>query len=73
MPAASHEQYGAPHELWLTVRVADDGTVWIDLQAFNKNQTVGRSVVRPISAAPARWLPLAHGQVGRDSALHAAD
>lgn len=39
MPALQHEQYGAPHELWLTVGIEHDGTVVIDLQAFNKTTT----------------------------------
>lgn len=39
MPALQHEQYGAPRKLWLAVDIEHDGTVSIDLQAFNKTTT----------------------------------
>ena len=39
MPARQHQQYGAPRSLWLNVAVEADGTVSLDLQAFNKAAT----------------------------------
>lgn len=60
MPALTYEQYGSPHELWLTVGITNDGTVQIDLQAFNKTQTrLGEASFarfRPLQHAGFRWL-----------------
>jgi hypothetical protein len=60
MPALQHEQYGAPRELWLTVDVANDGVVSVDLQAFNKTTTrLGEASFarfRPTQRAGFRWL-----------------
>lgn len=39
MPDALHTAYGAPAALWLTATVADDASVHLDVQAFNKTAT----------------------------------
>ena len=61
MPALQHEQYGAPRTLWLTVGVdQNDGSVSIDLQAFNKTTTrLGEASFarfRPTQRDGFRWL-----------------
>jgi hypothetical protein len=60
MPALQHEQYGAPHELWTTVGIDADGTVTVDLQAFNKTTTrLGEASFarfRPLQRDGFRWF-----------------
>jgi hypothetical protein len=60
MPDLQHEQYGAPHELWLAATVEKDGSVSIDLQAFNKTTTrLGEASFarfRPKQRDGFRWL-----------------
>ena len=38
-PAALHEAYGAPSDVWATFAVADDGAVAFSLQLFNQTAT----------------------------------
>lgn len=61
MPDIQHEIYGAPQELWLSVAVnVNDGSVMIDLQAFNKTSTrLGEASFarfRPVQRDDFRWL-----------------
>lgn len=60
MPTLQHEQYGAPSALWLAVAVENDGSVSIDLQAFNKTTTrLGEAAFarfRPTQRDGFRWF-----------------
>jgi hypothetical protein len=60
MPALQHELYGAPQELWLQVAVEENGTVSLDLQAFNKTATrLGEASFlrfRPVQRHNFHWL-----------------
>lgn len=60
MPTLQHRQYGAPRDLWVSAKVNMDGTVSVDLQAFNKTKTrLGEASFfrfEPIHRIGCRWL-----------------
>jgi hypothetical protein len=60
MPDLQHVRYGAPRELWLRATVELDGTVSLDLQAFEKTSTrLGEASFfrfQPTQQDGCRWL-----------------
>ena len=58
--ALQHREYGAPLHLWLSATVEMDGTVSLDLQAFNKTSTrLGEASFfrfAPVQRDGCRWL-----------------
>lgn len=62
MPALQHASYGAPETLWLDVAINGDGSLSLDLQAFNKTPTrLGEAhffsfLPAPIAGGDYTWL-----------------